>query len=171
MGTEVGQKLEINAGPHDGFRRCGQWAWRAPSTQAVLAGRHTAVSHTLNHPDFRLRRFVICDACNIPLTGSAPKAERRTIGTTIVGKAARTQIQGGHIWNAVTGLAFMQLTGGSPRFTVGIPNRIREKVECRFIARAPSRATAIDNHRIFSRAPAAVASRNRRPCTRRWAGG
>jgi site-specific DNA recombinase len=46
-------------------------------TQAVLAGRHAALSHTLNHPDFPLRRFVICDACSTPLTGSAPRGRKK----------------------------------------------------------------------------------------------
>ena len=39
--------------------------------QARLKGRGVAMTpHQRNHPDFPLRRFVACDACGTPLTGS-----------------------------------------------------------------------------------------------------
>lgn len=44
------------------------------ATQAVLEGRRLAVTpHARNHPDFPLRRFVRCHACETPLTGSWSK--------------------------------------------------------------------------------------------------
>jgi site-specific DNA recombinase len=46
-------------------------------TQAILARGNSSPSHTLDHPDFPLRRFVTCDACNTPLTGSAPKGRKK----------------------------------------------------------------------------------------------
>lgn len=46
--------------------------------QSALGGRDGASPHRLNNPEFPLRRFVICDACNTPLTGSAPKGRSKT---------------------------------------------------------------------------------------------
>lgn len=41
------------------------------AAQAVLDGRRLSVTpHARNHPDFPLRRFVRCHACETPLTGS-----------------------------------------------------------------------------------------------------
>jgi site-specific DNA recombinase len=48
------------------FRRVG----------AVLAGP-APTPHDLNNPEFPLRRFVVCDLCATPLTGSAPKGRSR----------------------------------------------------------------------------------------------
>lgn len=43
------------------------------------AGRADAggTLHKLQHPDFPLRRFVVCDVCSTPLTGSAPKGRSK----------------------------------------------------------------------------------------------
>lgn len=43
---------------------------------AVLAGPATT-AHDLNNPQFPLRRFVVCDLCTTPLTGSAPKGRSK----------------------------------------------------------------------------------------------
>jgi DNA invertase Pin-like site-specific DNA recombinase len=45
--------------------------------QRSLGRSGTSSSHRLNNPDFSLRRFVVCDACNTPLTGSAPKGRSK----------------------------------------------------------------------------------------------
>jgi len=41
-------------------------------------GRGDLSPHRLNNPDFPLRRFIICDACGTPLTGSAPRGRSKT---------------------------------------------------------------------------------------------
>jgi site-specific DNA recombinase len=46
--------------------------------QAALQRGQNRVSHKLDHPDFPLRRFVICDVCSTPLTGSAPRGRSRS---------------------------------------------------------------------------------------------
>jgi hypothetical protein len=46
--------------------------------QAVLRGHSGPVTHHLDHPDFPLRRFVACDRCGTPLTGSAPRGRTKT---------------------------------------------------------------------------------------------
>lgn len=46
--------------------------------QAVLDGRTTTLTpHMRNHPDFPLRRFVACQECSTPLTGSWSKGRGR----------------------------------------------------------------------------------------------
>jgi DNA invertase Pin-like site-specific DNA recombinase len=45
--------------------------------RSVLDGRERHPRHLVNHPAFPLRRFVVCDACATPLTGSAPKGRSR----------------------------------------------------------------------------------------------
>jgi DNA invertase Pin-like site-specific DNA recombinase len=45
--------------------------------QAVLRGHSGPETHHLDHPDFPLRRFVVCDQCGTPLTGSAPRGRTR----------------------------------------------------------------------------------------------
>jgi site-specific DNA recombinase len=45
--------------------------------QAVLRGAGRVSPHHLNNPDFPLRRFVVCDACGTPLTGSAPRGRSK----------------------------------------------------------------------------------------------
>ncbi len=44
--------------------------------QGVL-GRGVAPSHRLNNPEFPLRRFVRCDRCSKPMTGSSPKGRTK----------------------------------------------------------------------------------------------
>jgi hypothetical protein len=46
--------------------------------QAALRGHSGPAAHHLDSPEFPLRRFVICDRCDTPLTGSAPKGRRKT---------------------------------------------------------------------------------------------
>ena len=46
--------------------------------QAVLKGHTGPSRHHLDHPDFPLRRFVVCDRCSTPLTGSAPRGRTKT---------------------------------------------------------------------------------------------
>lgn len=46
--------------------------------QAVLDGRSLTITpHQRNHPDFPLRRFVRCDECGTPITGSRSKGRRQ----------------------------------------------------------------------------------------------
>ena len=45
---------------------------------ALRQGRGNTGSRCLKNPEFPLRRFVICDACGTPLTGSAPRGRSRT---------------------------------------------------------------------------------------------
>ena len=45
--------------------------------QAVLRGHTGPATHHLDHPDFPLRRFVVCDRCGTPLTGSAPRGRTK----------------------------------------------------------------------------------------------
>ena len=45
--------------------------------QARLARREGSRSRCKNHPDFPLRRFVVCDLCSTPLTGSASRGRSR----------------------------------------------------------------------------------------------
>jgi len=46
--------------------------------QAVLRGHTGPATHHLDHPDFPLRRFVACDRCGRPLTGSEPRGRTKT---------------------------------------------------------------------------------------------
>jgi site-specific DNA recombinase len=46
--------------------------------QAVVKGHNGSATHHLDHPDFPLRRFVVCDRCSTPLTGSAPRGRTKT---------------------------------------------------------------------------------------------
>jgi site-specific DNA recombinase len=46
--------------------------------QAGLRGHSGPATHHLDSPDFPLRRFVVCDRCNTPLTGSAPRGRKKT---------------------------------------------------------------------------------------------
>jgi hypothetical protein len=46
--------------------------------QAVLRGHTSPATHHLDNPDFPLRRFVSCDQCGTPLTGSAPRGRAKT---------------------------------------------------------------------------------------------
>ena len=46
--------------------------------QAVLRGHSGPATHHLDNPDFPLRRFVVCDCCGTPLTGSAPRGRVKT---------------------------------------------------------------------------------------------
>ena len=46
--------------------------------QARLSGKRTTEVHRrLDDPDFPLRRFVRCESCNTPLTGSSPRGRRK----------------------------------------------------------------------------------------------
>ncbi len=45
--------------------------------QSALSKPNAPVSHRLNSPEFPLRRFVACDACGTPLTGSAPRGRAK----------------------------------------------------------------------------------------------
>ncbi len=46
--------------------------------QAALRGHSGPATHHLDSPDFPLRRFVVCDRCDTPLTGSAPRGRTKT---------------------------------------------------------------------------------------------
>jgi hypothetical protein len=46
--------------------------------QGVLRGHSGPATHHLDSADFPLRRFVICDQCGTPLTGSAPRGRSKT---------------------------------------------------------------------------------------------
>lgn len=45
--------------------------------QAVLDRKRPFVPHARDRSDFPLRRFVVCDACQTPLTGSSPKGRSK----------------------------------------------------------------------------------------------
>ena len=45
--------------------------------QTALAGRAGSSQHLLDNPVFPLRRFVVCDSCITPLTGSAPRGRSK----------------------------------------------------------------------------------------------
>ena len=45
--------------------------------QAALRGHGGTISHRLDSPEFPLRRFVVCDYCDTPLTGSAPRGRTK----------------------------------------------------------------------------------------------
>jgi DNA invertase Pin-like site-specific DNA recombinase len=46
--------------------------------QGALRRQHGPTPRRLDSPDFPLRRFVVCDRCGTPLTGSAPKGRTKT---------------------------------------------------------------------------------------------
>ena len=76
------------------FRRVG----------AVLAGP-APTPHDLNNPEFPLRRFVVCDLCATPLTGSAPKGRSRRYRVLPLPKVQGRQRQEGTARSAVCGPA------------------------------------------------------------------
>jgi site-specific DNA recombinase len=45
---------------------------------ALRRGSGPATMHHLDSPDFPLRRFVVCDTCNTPMTGSAPRGRTKS---------------------------------------------------------------------------------------------
>jgi site-specific DNA recombinase len=46
--------------------------------QVALRGQNGPAKHYLDSPDFPLRRFVVCDRCDTPLTGSASRGRTKT---------------------------------------------------------------------------------------------
>ena len=55
---------------------------RVPCPAAAIpeteGGHSGPATHHLDNPDFPLRRFVSCDQCGTPLTGSAPRGRKKT---------------------------------------------------------------------------------------------